>query len=167
MLAIVYSAATDYWTMILETKRDLFLPAGKPNQRRRRIEDSCSLFTLRNLVAENKKKDTRATTNGTPGATEQKGAPPSSWRGSRSSMSCYPGACSSPAGSTSRSPARARPHTHTDRSAHGCKLYENSLCSIIWFDSTHNICRIVDINTILLVFTTLPNIPFSSLFILS
>jgi hypothetical protein len=54
MLAIVYSAATDYWTMILETKRDLFLPAaGKPNQRRRRIQDSCSLFTLRNLVAEN------------------------------------------------------------------------------------------------------------------
>jgi hypothetical protein len=53
MLAIVYSAATDYWTMILETKRDLFLPAaGKPNQRRR-IQDSCSLFTLRNLVAEN------------------------------------------------------------------------------------------------------------------
>jgi hypothetical protein len=38
--------------MILETKRDLFLLAGKPNQRRR-IEDFCSLCTLLNLVAEN------------------------------------------------------------------------------------------------------------------
>jgi hypothetical protein len=53
---------------------------------------------------------------------EQKGAPPSSsWRGSRSSRSCSPGACSSPAGSASRSPARAhrvraRPRTHTHRS---------------------------------------------------
>jgi len=35
----------------LEIKRDLFLPAGKPNQKRR-IEDSCSLFTLCKLVAE-------------------------------------------------------------------------------------------------------------------
>lgn len=81
-------------------------------------------FSLFVILWQKIKKDTRATTNGTPGATEQKGAPPSSWRGSRSSMSCYPGACSSPAGSASRSPARARPHTHThtDRSAHGCKL---------------------------------------------
>jgi hypothetical protein len=119
MLAIVYSAATDYWTMILETKRDLFLSAGKPNQRRR-IEDSCSLFTLRNLVAENKKKTHELLLMAhlelqskkahlLPGEVPD---PPCHVIQARVHLLRAP----------HRVRLRTRGRTHTDRSAHGCKL---------------------------------------------
>jgi hypothetical protein len=78
--------------------------------------DEISKHTFAPHQKHNKQHEKREETNQV-----RKGAPPS-WRGSRSSRSCSPAVCSSPAGSASPAPNPLRAHRchtqHTDRLAH-------------------------------------------------